>query len=171
VRAGEQVGWSEVRIPVVAGEFSPEPLRPAVGPTQPHINWVPVFFFLGVKRPGREVDHAPPSSADVKNDWSRTCTVLTSKSRNLPSMIIWKISTCLSFHKECAPLHSYGSEVATIESLQTFDAVPSGLRRRLVVCYRRFGTVGALFKGNVCSLLGQTLLWCRYKQEYCPRVR
>jgi hypothetical protein len=28
--------------------------------------------FLGVKRPGREADHSPPSSAEVKNAWSYT---------------------------------------------------------------------------------------------------
>jgi hypothetical protein len=27
---------------------------------------------LGVKRPGREADHSPPSSAEVKNAWSYT---------------------------------------------------------------------------------------------------
>jgi hypothetical protein len=26
----------------------------------------------GIKRPGREVDHSPPSSAEVKNAWSYT---------------------------------------------------------------------------------------------------
>jgi hypothetical protein len=26
----------------------------------------------GVKRPGREVDHSPPSSAEIKNEWSYT---------------------------------------------------------------------------------------------------
>jgi hypothetical protein len=66
-------------------------------------------------------------------------------------------------------IHSYGSEVATIESLQIFAAVHSELQRRLVVCYRRFGTIGALFKGYVYSLLGQTLLWC--KHEYWPNFR
>jgi hypothetical protein len=30
--------------------------------------------FLGVKRPGREADHSPPSSAEVKNEWSYTST-------------------------------------------------------------------------------------------------
>jgi hypothetical protein len=29
---------------------------------------------LGVKRPGREADHSPPSSSDVKNAWSYTST-------------------------------------------------------------------------------------------------
>jgi hypothetical protein len=30
--------------------------------------------FPGVKRPGREADHSPPSSAEVKNEWSYTST-------------------------------------------------------------------------------------------------
>jgi hypothetical protein len=29
---------------------------------------------LGAKRPGREADHSPPSSAEVKNAWSYTST-------------------------------------------------------------------------------------------------
>jgi hypothetical protein len=29
-------------------------------------------FFLGVKQPGREADHSPSSSAEVKNAWSYT---------------------------------------------------------------------------------------------------
>jgi hypothetical protein len=41
--------------------------RPAVGPSQPLIQWVPGVLFLGVKRPGREADHSRPSSAEVKN--------------------------------------------------------------------------------------------------------
>jgi hypothetical protein len=42
--------------------------RPALGPTQPRIQWVPGVLSLGVKRPGREADHSPPSSAKVK-EW------------------------------------------------------------------------------------------------------
>jgi hypothetical protein len=30
--------------------------------------------FPGVKRPGREADHSPPCSAEVKNAWSYTST-------------------------------------------------------------------------------------------------
>jgi hypothetical protein len=37
--------------------------RPAVGSTQPPIQWV-----RGVKRPGREADHSPPTSAEVKKN-------------------------------------------------------------------------------------------------------
>jgi hypothetical protein len=34
------------------------------------IQWVPGALSLGLKRPGREADHSPPSSAEVKNAWS-----------------------------------------------------------------------------------------------------
>jgi hypothetical protein len=48
--------------------------RPALGPTQPLIECVPGALFLGVKRPGCEADHSPPSSAEVWNAWSYTST-------------------------------------------------------------------------------------------------
>jgi hypothetical protein len=35
-------------------------------PSQPPIQWVPGALSLGIKRPGREDDHSPPSSAEVK---------------------------------------------------------------------------------------------------------
>ena len=41
------------------------PSRSALGPTQPPIQWVPSFS-RGVKRPGRGVEHPPPSSVEVK---------------------------------------------------------------------------------------------------------
>jgi hypothetical protein len=41
---------------------------------QPPIQWVTGVPSLGVKRPGREADHSPPSSAKVKNAWSYTST-------------------------------------------------------------------------------------------------
>jgi hypothetical protein len=49
--------------------------RPVLGPTQPSLQWVPGALFLGVKRPGREPDHSPPS-AEVKNTWIYTFTPL-----------------------------------------------------------------------------------------------
>jgi hypothetical protein len=46
--------------------------RTALGLAQPPIQWVTEALSLGVKRPGREADHSPPSSAEVKNTWSYT---------------------------------------------------------------------------------------------------
>jgi hypothetical protein len=37
-----------------------------MGPTQPPLQWVAGALSLGVKRPEREADHSPPSSAEVK---------------------------------------------------------------------------------------------------------
>jgi hypothetical protein len=48
--------------------------RPALGPTQPPIQLVLVALSPGVKRPGREADHSPPASADVKKIWIYTST-------------------------------------------------------------------------------------------------
>jgi hypothetical protein len=42
--------------------------RTAVEPTQPPIQWVPGALSLVIKRLGREADHSPPSSAEVK-EW------------------------------------------------------------------------------------------------------
>jgi hypothetical protein len=40
---------------------------PILGHTQPPIQWVPRPLSPGVKRPGREADHSPPTIAEVKN--------------------------------------------------------------------------------------------------------
>jgi hypothetical protein len=42
--------------------------RTALWPTQPPAQWVAGAFSLGVKRPEREANHSPPSSAEVK-EW------------------------------------------------------------------------------------------------------
>jgi hypothetical protein len=55
--------------------------RRALGTTQPPIQWVQGVLSLGVKRPGREAGHSPPSSAEVKNTWSYTSTPNTSSWR------------------------------------------------------------------------------------------
>jgi hypothetical protein len=42
--------------------------------SNPHIKWVPRAISLGVKRSGREANHSPPSTAEVKNTYSCTST-------------------------------------------------------------------------------------------------
>jgi hypothetical protein len=48
--------------------------RPVLGPTQPPIQWVQWALSLEVKRPGREADHLPPTSAEVQKTWIYTST-------------------------------------------------------------------------------------------------
>jgi hypothetical protein len=56
-----------VRFPAGTGNFLFDTMsRPAMGPTEPPIHGVPEAVSLGVKRPGRESDHSPPSSAEVQ---------------------------------------------------------------------------------------------------------
>jgi hypothetical protein len=47
--------------------LSPTTSRSALGPTKPPIKWVPRAFPPRVKWQGREADHPPPSSAQIKN--------------------------------------------------------------------------------------------------------
>jgi len=46
--------------------------KPALGPTESHIQRVTGALSLGLKRPGRGADHWPPSSAEIKNAWIYT---------------------------------------------------------------------------------------------------
>jgi hypothetical protein len=61
-------GWTiGVRFPAGPGIFLfTTASRTALGPAQPPIQWVLGVLSLGVKRPGREADHSPLSSAEVK---------------------------------------------------------------------------------------------------------
>jgi hypothetical protein len=43
--------------------------RPALEPTQSSIQWVQGALYPGGKRPGREADHSPPTSAETKKVW------------------------------------------------------------------------------------------------------
>jgi hypothetical protein len=65
-----------VRVPVFSAAS-----RPAMGPTQHPIQWVP-----GVKGPGREADHSPPDSAEVKKMWVYTSTPHTSSWRSVQAV-------------------------------------------------------------------------------------
>jgi hypothetical protein len=57
--------------------------RTALEPTQPSIQCVPGALSLGIKRPGREADHSPPSSAEVKECVSSSRKVPINIRRNV----------------------------------------------------------------------------------------
>jgi hypothetical protein len=61
--------------------------RTALGPTQHPIQWVPGALSLSVKRPGREADHSPPSSTEVKNAWSYTLTPPIRSEKDVPAIL------------------------------------------------------------------------------------
>jgi hypothetical protein len=48
--------------------------RPALGSTQPRIQWEPGALSPGIKRPGRKTDHSTPTSAEVRKMWICTST-------------------------------------------------------------------------------------------------
>jgi hypothetical protein len=59
-----------VRFPARAGNISfRHRVHTGSGAFQPPIQWVPRALSMGVKLPGREADHSPSSSAEVKNAW------------------------------------------------------------------------------------------------------
>jgi hypothetical protein len=75
LRYGLDDRGSRVQFPAGLGIFLFTAMsRPALMPTQPPIQWVPRSLSLEVKRPGREADHSPPSSAKFKNMSSYTFT-------------------------------------------------------------------------------------------------
>jgi hypothetical protein len=47
---------------------------PALGHTERPVQWVSGAVSPDVKRPRREADHSPASTAEVKNAWSYTST-------------------------------------------------------------------------------------------------
>jgi hypothetical protein len=60
----------------VASRISSSPRRPdlLLGPPNLLPNGYRGLFPRGVKRPGREADHSPPASAEVKKMWINTFT-------------------------------------------------------------------------------------------------
>jgi hypothetical protein len=61
---GGEVG---VRVPVREDCLLSIPSRLVLRTTQPPIQWILGDLSPRVKRPGREADHSPPTSAQVKN--------------------------------------------------------------------------------------------------------
>jgi hypothetical protein len=66
---------SRVRFPAGDGNFSlHHRVQNGSGAHPASYTMVLGDLSLGVKRPGREANHSPPSSVEVKNEWSYTST-------------------------------------------------------------------------------------------------
>jgi hypothetical protein len=74
LRAGRPRGRSSSSRSVENFLFSIAP-APALGPIQPPLQWVMGPISPRVKRPGREADYSPPTSAEVKKMWIYTSTL------------------------------------------------------------------------------------------------
>jgi hypothetical protein len=83
---------SGIRFPAGVGIFLfTTASRPSLGPTQPPIQWIQWAISMMVKRQGREADHSPPFSAEVKE-----CVELYLHFSNTPSwrgaqLRIWRL--------------------------------------------------------------------------------
>jgi hypothetical protein len=89
-----------VRVPAWAGNFSlHHRVHSGSGAHSAFIRWVPGAPSLGVKWPGPEADHSPPSSAEVKNVWSYTSPL------HYVSMVWCSVknstATTLLYHTSC----------------------------------------------------------------------
>jgi hypothetical protein len=73
LHAGKLSGWSSCPGRIKDFLF-PTSSIPALRSTKPPIQRVPNTLFPGVKRPGRETDHSPPASVEVKKIWIYTST-------------------------------------------------------------------------------------------------
>jgi hypothetical protein len=124
LHTGKATGWT---IGVLRFDFRPglgiflftTVSRPALGPIRPPIQWVPRAPSLGVKRPGREADHSPTSSAEVKNSWSYTSTppihlhgmVLIKKQKKYVGLLNYAFSNTRVTHRRSYGLDDRGSRV------------------------------------------------------------
>jgi hypothetical protein len=70
--------------------------RPDLRSTQSRTQWVPGALSLEVKGPGREVDHSPPSSAEVKKMWIYTSIASRYIDYAKAAIVYWEILQWLS---------------------------------------------------------------------------
>jgi len=69
------VGPSGVRIPIGTRDFFLNPKRSNRLWAPPSLLFSGYYcHFIGIKWPGRDVNHSPTSCAEIKNEWSYTST-------------------------------------------------------------------------------------------------
>jgi hypothetical protein len=108
---------SMVRFPAGDGNFfSTTASRTAMGPTQPPVQWVRGGLYLGIKRPGREADHSPPSSAEVKQCVElylyspiRLHVVVLSSAQGQLYLYLYRVFYCIRCHEWHVWKHTEGN--------------------------------------------------------------
>jgi hypothetical protein len=98
--------------------------RPALGPTQPPVKWVPGALSQGVKRPGCEAHHSHPSSAGDKE-----CVELYLHSLNTPS---WR-----------------DARLKHMENFTFFTFTSSKLNYKDLACVKLLHSIGVLLSAVV----------------------
>jgi len=73
----------------------------ALGLTKYFIELTRCPFPGGVKQSGREVNHAPPSIADVKNDWNYTFAILHALMEWIGKPLTFTFTTKFNIQKFC----------------------------------------------------------------------
>jgi hypothetical protein len=114
--------------------------RPALGSTQPPLQWV-LGFTSGVKRPGRQANHLLPSSVEVKNTWNFTSLRHTSA---------WwcKEKHCVQLLPFPVPLQLIQSRQLSSKSRDGSDSVKSSKFGLMWwTAYRRFWWLTSARKG------------------------
>jgi hypothetical protein len=85
--------------------------KPAPGPIHPPIQWVLGALSPGVKRPGREADHSPPSSAEVKNGGAVNPLPIRLHDLVVNYVVITRLTFTFYEHKCDSPLEGYHLDV------------------------------------------------------------
>jgi hypothetical protein len=82
---------------------------PTLGPTQPPIQWAPGALYLLVKRQGRETDHSPQSSAEVRNGGAIPPLPHTSSRHSGQLYLMFSTDTISSLRRNPFPLDPIGT--------------------------------------------------------------
>jgi hypothetical protein len=109
------------------GRDFPHLSRPAPGPTQPPVQWVSGTS-RGLRRPGRDADHTPPSSAAFKKELNYSSThpkgppgpvtgfPLPVVKRSLRNIRLYKY--CLSCLPKCGHINSRLRKLVDVNDCQ-----------------------------------------------------
>jgi hypothetical protein len=102
-----------VRIPAGIRDFLfPKMSRPVLGPTKSPTQSILCVPSWGGKKPVREINQVPPSSADITNEWSCTSTALYTFASRIDKIIPFHY-----YHEKGGPNNIVGLDASCIQKL------------------------------------------------------